>query len=142
MTMRFVPRRTHRPPTSEKSLGLRQKVSIASQQIPYMSLSLEKIHSKVPKGLRLEMPSSCSEEMTSLLSTCWSADPELRPTFDCASEPGGASHAHLHLDSPAPLLTSVYLELDSGLTLNFCTFGRFATILLRSSHCKVGDTTE
>lgn len=49
---------------------------------PYPSIqSMERLFDKLGQGYRMEKPSSCSEEVYSIMRGCWSSNPMLRPSF-------------------------------------------------------------
>src|SRR4051812_31438113 len=50
--------------------------------VPYSMMSNEEaMHKVFEEGYRLSMPVRCSEELYSIMKSCWKIDPQDRPTF-------------------------------------------------------------
>ncbi|XP_065844505.1 uncharacterized protein [Oscarella lobularis] len=49
---------------------------------PYPCVFTRELLSHLRSGNRLSVPESCSTELYKIMSSCWSADPEKRPTFN------------------------------------------------------------
>ncbi|EGD73653.1 hypothetical protein PTSG_12301 [Salpingoeca rosetta] len=49
--------------------------------VPYHDMRLTEVHQEVPKGLRPPRPPGCHDSLWTLLTTTWSADSTIRPTF-------------------------------------------------------------
>lgn len=56
-----------------------EMVTLAEQ--PYQGLSNEQVLNFVKQGGVMEKPENCPETMFTLMNTCWSRNPKVRPTF-------------------------------------------------------------
>ena len=57
-------------------------VEIATQDVPYPNVqSWNLTHNVVVEGKRPQIPNDCPPLYAELMSECWSADPEARPSF-------------------------------------------------------------
>ncbi|XP_046858703.1 tyrosine-protein kinase CSK-like [Xenia sp. Carnegie-2017] len=50
-------------------------------RVPYPRVQLTDVLSKVIKGYRMEKPDACTDDMFSLMTSCWQFYPNERPTF-------------------------------------------------------------
>jgi hypothetical protein len=50
-------------------------------KLPYDTLTNEEVISHVLEGFRPDRPSECTDEVWNIITECWAADPESRPTF-------------------------------------------------------------
>lgn len=53
-----------------------------SYDVPYSSLNVVQVALAVTRGKRLRVPNSCSLEVKSLITQCWSTDHTTRPSFE------------------------------------------------------------
>eukprot|EP00050_Salpingoeca_kvevrii_P023033 m.136860 g.136860 ORF g.136860 m.136860 type:complete len:119 (+) comp9911_c0_seq2:2158-2514(+) len=50
--------------------------------MPYGGLKTQEVQRRVREGLRLEKPNACPNEFYDLMSSCWAADRQRRPSFE------------------------------------------------------------
>ncbi|CAJ0579074.1 unnamed protein product, partial [Mesorhabditis spiculigera] len=60
---------------------------------PYATISDKDLLQYLAEGQRLEKPMSCSDEIYSLMVSCWRTIPTERPSFACLADRLGAIHA-------------------------------------------------
>lgn len=48
---------------------------------PYPGIPPQNLYTLLKQGYRMECPKNCSEEIYSIVRSCWTDDPKLRPTF-------------------------------------------------------------
>ncbi|KAK3566769.1 hypothetical protein QTP86_004529 [Hemibagrus guttatus] len=51
-------------------------------KIPYTGLSNSEVMARVQRGYRMQCPDNCPPELYEIMTSCWKAKPEERPTFD------------------------------------------------------------
>ncbi|XP_063699474.1 uncharacterized protein LOC134830049 [Culicoides brevitarsis] len=49
---------------------------------PYAAVPLQNLYSLLISGYRMPRPNNCSEEIYSIIQSCWVIEPQKRPTFD------------------------------------------------------------
>jgi focal adhesion kinase 1 len=49
--------------------------------VPYTGWTNDVVIEKVTVGYRLTPPSNCPEDISEMMTSCWSAEPEKRPSF-------------------------------------------------------------
>ena len=50
-------------------------------ELPFQGLSNQEVVSYVKSGQHLPLPENCSDLLRKIMSKCWQAEPNLRPTF-------------------------------------------------------------
>ncbi|KAG7330037.1 hypothetical protein KOW79_006259 [Hemibagrus wyckioides] len=51
-------------------------------KIPYTGLSNGEVMARVQRGYRMQCPENCPSELYEIMTSCWKAKPEERPTFE------------------------------------------------------------
>jgi len=56
-------------------------MEILTQKEPYPDMDVVTAATKVTHGMRMTIPKDTNEEFASLLASCWSKEPDMRPDF-------------------------------------------------------------
>ncbi|KAM9501255.1 tyrosine-protein kinase Lyn-like [Clarias gariepinus] len=64
------------------SFGILLYEIITFGRIPYSGLSNGEVMARVQRGYRMQCPENCPSELYDIMTSCWKAKPEERPTFD------------------------------------------------------------
>eukprot|EP00049_Salpingoeca_infusionum_P012675 m.233162 g.233162 ORF g.233162 m.233162 type:complete len:540 (-) comp15244_c0_seq1:273-1892(-) len=118
LSIRWVAVEALRPPPkllSEKSdvwsFGVTLWEMFTLGAMPYRSYRLHELQRLVVKGLRLEKPPACPDNIFALMSSCWMKNPDERPSFEALA----TQLNDLEKEMPAPAVTLVsMLETDAA----------------------------
>uniref|UniRef100_A0A4W4DWG1 Tyrosine-protein kinase n=2 Tax=Electrophorus TaxID=8004 RepID=A0A4W4DWG1_ELEEL len=64
------------------SFGILLSELITYGKIPYTGLSNAEVMARLQRGYRMPRPPNCPQSLYSIMTSCWKAKPEERPTFD------------------------------------------------------------
>ncbi|XP_017567920.1 tyrosine-protein kinase Lyn-like [Pygocentrus nattereri] len=64
------------------SFGILLYEIITYGKIPYTGLSNAEVMARVHRGYRMPRPENCPNKLYEIMTSCWKAEPEERPTFD------------------------------------------------------------
>ncbi|XP_070548061.1 tyrosine-protein kinase FRK-like [Ptychodera flava] len=86
---------------------------------PYSGMSTEEVISSVREGYRMPKPPQCSEELYTIMLSCWNAEPKKRPDFTelAAKLDKLVGDGKIHIDVDAVEQIDIHaLQSDGGET--------------------------